>query len=67
MKAIEFTANTKDGSIQIPKEHLKNLKSDFRVIILVEDSNKSKKKTKMKSLDVDLVGFEFDRDESHER
>jgi hypothetical protein len=49
MRAIEFTTDTKDGIIQIPKKYLKNLKKNIRVIILIEEEEK-KIKVKTKGL-----------------
>jgi hypothetical protein len=43
MQAIEFIAKTKNGVIEIPKKYLKDLKSKFRVIILVEQEEPAKK------------------------
>ena len=46
MEAIEFVTKQKDGIIEIPKKYLKNLKDEFRVIILINaETSKNKKKT----------------------
>ncbi len=50
MRAIEFTSDTKDGIIQIPKKYLKNLKKNIRVIILIEEEEKKIKKFPRKGL-----------------
>ncbi|MFH1644748.1 MAG: hypothetical protein ABIA74_06275 [bacterium] len=69
-RALEFDAELEDGVIKIPKTYQKELKKKFRIIILLEDELPKKKislKDKFKSIELDTKGFEFDRDEIHER
>lgn len=70
-RALEFDAELENGVIKIPKTYQKELKKRFRIIILLEDDSKSPKnvqlKDKFKSIELDTRGFEFDRDEIHER
>ncbi len=71
MQAIEFTAKVKDGIIEIPKEHLQEIKgfqNNLRIIILGESQQeKSPQKKKITSLNIDTQGLHFDRDEANER
>ncbi|MBI2775216.1 hypothetical protein HYX58_04395 [Candidatus Dependentiae bacterium] len=68
MQAIEFVTKAKDGVIKIPKEYIKTLHDEFRVIILVEPHvTVPKKKKKLTSLKVKTKGLVFDRDEANER
>lgn len=47
MEAIEFMARLKNGAIEVPEEYLKQLKHEFRVIILLqEEKPKKEKKTR---------------------
>lgn len=41
MQAIEFQATIKNGTIEIPRQYLKNLSKRVRVILLVEQTPKS--------------------------
>jgi hypothetical protein len=41
MNAIEFQATVKNGVIEIPPEHAKNLAERVRVILLVENAPQS--------------------------
>lgn len=44
MHAIEFMAEVEDGAIKVPKQHLKGLSKEFRVIILVDEKIAKKPK-----------------------
>ncbi len=53
MKTIKFISSAKDGIIEVPKKHLKNLSSRFEVIILVKEEKEPKKiKSKKKSSEI---------------
>lgn len=68
MRAIEFIAKAKDGIIEIPKEYIKNLENEVRVIILVEAKTEKKaKKKKLTALSIKTKNLKFDRDEANER
>ena len=68
MEAIEFVTKQKDGIIEIPKKYLKNLKDEFRVIILINaEPQKTKKRPSFKALEMETRGFKFDRDEANRR
>lgn len=71
MQAIEFITKAKNGIIEIPKEHLKNLSDEFRVIILLEpgipEQKRKSKKKQLSSLSVKTKGLTFGRDEANER
>ena len=69
MQAIEFVTHVKNGIIEVPKEYLKALHDECRIIILISsDDHKTvaTKKKKLTSLEVDTRGL-FDRDETNER
>lgn len=68
MQLITLTnVEIKDGSIQIPKERLKEIKAlQNPSIIFVGETQKSpapKKKRKITSLNIDTRDISFDRDE----
>ncbi len=78
MNAIEFVAQEKKGSIQIPKKYLSQLTKEFRVLILVEKKATKKKKAaskkkaiskkkKFSAVKIKTKGYTFNRDEAHER
>ncbi len=70
MKTIEFVTEAEDGTIKIPKKHIKNLKKRFRVIILLEEESQKQKIVKKKhftALKIKTKGFKFNRDEANER
>ena len=69
MKAIEFLSQAKDGNIKIPKKYLKNLKKEFRVIILIDENTKDTviKKKHLSALQITTKDFKFNRDEANER
>ena len=69
MQAIEFIAEAEDGTIKIPKKHLKNLNKEFRVIILIDGVPKESKTKKkhLNALKIKTKGFSFSRDEANER
>ncbi len=69
MQAIEFVTHVKNGIIEVPKEYLKVLQDECRIIILIgTDEHKAvtTKKKKLTSLEVDTRGL-FNRDEANER
>jgi protein-L-isoaspartate O-methyltransferase len=69
MQAIEFVTQVKNGIIEVPKEYLKALHDECRIIILIgadEHKTTTKKKKKLTSLEVDTRGL-FNRDEANER
>ena len=41
MYAIEFQTTVKNGSIEIPRQYLRNLTNRVRVILLVEEASKT--------------------------
>jgi len=41
MYAIEFQATVKNGVIEIPRQYLRNLTNRVRVILLVEEADKT--------------------------
>lgn len=54
MRAIEFIAKAKKGTIEIPKEYVGELSDQFRVIILQDTPKKiksAKKKIVLKAAD----------------
>ncbi len=60
MQAIEFVTKAKDGVMEIPREHLKTLRDEFRVIILLEPQvAATKKKKKLSALKVKTKGLVF--------
>jgi len=73
LKAIEFSGNIEtNGTIKVPKKFLSNLKNgSLRVIILVEEKDKLKKKVpfkeRFKAVKLDTKGFKFDRNEANKR
>lgn len=72
MQIIAFIAKAKNGIIQIPQEHLQDLKSiqnNLKVIILVEPKEApiKKKRKPLTSLKVKTKGLVFDRDEANAR
>lgn len=69
MQAIEFVTHVKNGIIEVPKEYLKALHDECKVIILIgsdEHKTVSAKKKKLTSLEVHTRGL-FNRDEANER
>lgn len=72
MKAIEFVAKTKGGVIAIPKNYLKQISPECRVIILMEPKPKKaaqpkKKKGGLTAISIPTKGFKFNREEANER
>lgn len=70
MEAIEFITKQKDGIIEIPKKYLKNLKDEFRVIILINAeyaAEKTKNRPSFRALEIETKGFKFDRDKANRR
>ena len=68
MKAIEFVAKAKNGSIEVPKQYVDMLKNKVKVIILVEEEKPvPKKKRQLTSLQIDTRGLVFDREEANKR
>lgn len=69
MQAIEFVTHVKNGIIGVPKEYLKALRDECRIIIHIDADDHTtitKKKKKLISLEVDTRGL-FNRDEANER
>ena len=80
MKAIEFTAKEKNGSIALPEKYVGVLQDAFRVIILIDDEIKMKsqkiaplrnpKKVRtvnFKAAKIDTKKIKFTRDEANAR
>jgi hypothetical protein len=68
MEAIEFTTKIEDGTIKIPKKYLGNLPSEFRVIILISETEKPKSsRKKLTAFKVKTKGLHFDRNEANKR
>ena len=70
MRIINFTANTKDGIIKIPKEFLKNLENKVHVIIVVDKDEATPPKRKKKhltALGIDTKGLKINREEANVR
>lgn len=72
MQLITLTnVEIKDGSIQIPKDRIQEIKAlQNPSIIIVGETQKNpvpKKKRKITSLNIDTRDIHFDRDEANER
>lgn len=67
MRAYEFTTNIRQGQINIPLAHLKDLnaQNNVRVIILAEEDDKiDSNKAKTYKLSEDLLIFEIDNNDN---
>jgi hypothetical protein len=68
MKAIEFVAKAKNGSIEVPKQYVDMLKNKVKVIILVEEEKPVlTKKRQLTAVRMKTKGFNFNREEANER
>lgn len=69
MEAIEFIAKIKDRTITIPKKYLNKLTPEFRVIILMNNTQEPAKITKksFSAFGITTKDLHFDRDEANER
>jgi len=71
MQAVEFDSYVENGVIPIPLEYQEVIPHSIRVIVLpknaTDKSQEKIEKKKLYSLDVDMSGFVFDRNEINER
>lgn len=71
MQAIEFTAESKNGIIEVPKQYQAQLQDHFRVIILQEppttDKKLPRKKRTLSPIQMKTKGLKFDREEANAR
>jgi len=72
MQAIEFDTYIENGVITIPLQYQKTISHSVRVIVQPKEEASnipqfSEGKAKLYSLDVDMSGFVFDRNEINER
>jgi len=71
MQTIEFDSYIENGVIEIPLQFQKTITPPVRVILLPKEiperSEDPTKKKNLFSLDVDMSGFTFDRNEINER
>ena len=72
MQTIQFDTYIENGVITIPLRYQKTISHSVRVIVQPKEevsniSQFSERKTKLFSLDVDMSGFVFDRNEINER
>jgi hypothetical protein len=71
MQAVEFDSHVKDGVITIPIKYRETITDSVRVIVFPNGNEAAhqppKRKTKLYSMDVDMSGFKFNRNEANER
>jgi len=71
MQAIEFETVSKDGTIKIPDEYKEFISKPLKVILLKTDEPEKTGSDKIDeffdSINIDLSGYKFDRDEANER
>ena len=71
MHAIEFIAESEEGSIKIPKKYQAQLRNKFRVIILQDElpteTKSLPKKRVLNAISYTTNDLKFDRDEANER
>jgi len=76
MQAIEFTYESCNGVISIPKQYKDWFKKSFKVILLAtestpitssQDSINEEVKSFFENIQIDLSRYRFNRDEANER
>jgi hypothetical protein len=68
MYAVEFEASVTGGVITIPSEYRADIDNDVRVILLSKKgTNSIRTKTPIYSMGIDMTGYQFNREELHER
>jgi len=77
MQAIEFTYESRDGLISIPKQYKDWFRKSFKVILLAATESKpvassqdhinEEVKSFFENIQIDLSQYRFNRDEANER
>jgi hypothetical protein len=68
MQAVEFESHVENGVITIPYKYRDSVADTVRVILLNSESPKTDKKPKkIYSIEIDMTGYKFNRDEANER
>ena len=68
MQAYEFSSVvSKEGTIHIPLQYLKNISSPVKVILLTNEKATNGKNKHFSAITLETKGFKFNRDEANER